>query len=68
MIGVRYKNGLGKIVEHLFDNTRQAKQFCFYELANTGYELFYKKTKGGNIEQKIHNNRFARHRVVGIHF
>lgn len=47
MIGVRYKNGLGKIVEHLFDNTRQAKQFCFYELANTGYELFYKKiTKG----------------------
>lgn len=41
MIGVRYKNGLGKVVVEQFATQQQAKRFCFYELANTGYELFY---------------------------
>ena len=49
MIGVRYKNGLGKIVVEQFATQQQAKRFCFYELANTGYEIFFIKqyNKGG---------------------
>lgn len=45
MICVKFKNG-----QEIFDTYRQAKRFCFYELANAGYELFYinkhNKTKG----------------------
>lgn len=41
MIGVRYKNGLGKVVVEQFATQQQAKRFCFYELANAGYELFF---------------------------
>lgn len=46
MIGVRYKNRQGAFIELAFDNTRQARKFCFYELANAGYELFYIKQGG----------------------
>lgn len=45
MICVKFKNG-----QEIFDTYKQAKRFCFYELANAGYELFYinkhNKTKG----------------------
>ena len=49
MIGVRYKTVLGKVVVEQFATQQQAKQFCFYELANTDYELFFinKYNKGG---------------------
>lgn len=45
MICVKFGSGC-----ETFDNYKQAKRFCVYELANTGYELFYinkyNKTKG----------------------
>lgn len=44
MICVKFKNG-----QETFATYKQAKRFCYYELANTGYELFYiNKYKGGN--------------------
>lgn len=41
MIGVRYKNGLGKTIVEQFATQQQAKRFCFVELGNTGYEIFF---------------------------
>lgn len=55
MICVKFDNK-----KEYFDSYRQAKRFCFYELANEGYELFLtnKHSKGGNRADKT--RRFTR--------